>query len=144
MAARRYAISLVKTISQVSAANEWREERFRMPKRPCAVLQQRLIFSRVITFYFHVWKRGSWNHANYIVRYLYTAISINVVGSTLQGYATRPNGTVGSRGLLHVLKTYEMWGLRTLFPSFQISLNSHLETKYLKTQEEFFKLKPTM
>ena len=39
----------------------------------------------------------------------HTAISINVVGSKLQGYATRPNGSVGrSRRLLHVLNTNEV------------------------------------
>ena len=39
----------------------------------------------------------------------YTAISINVVGSKLQAYATRPNGSVGrSRRLLHVLNTNEV------------------------------------
>ena len=39
----------------------------------------------------------------------YTAISINVVGSKLQVYATRPNGSVGrSRRLLHVLNTNEV------------------------------------
>ena len=38
-----------------------------------------------------------------------TAISINVVGSKLQAYATRPNGSVGrSRRLLHVLNTNEV------------------------------------
>ena len=39
----------------------------------------------------------------------HTAISINVVGSKLQAYATRPNGSVGrSRRLLHVLNTNEV------------------------------------
>ena len=38
-----------------------------------------------------------------------TAISINVVGSKLQAYSTRPNRSVGrSRGLLHVPNTYEI------------------------------------
>ena len=39
----------------------------------------------------------------------YTAISIYVVGSKLQTYATRPNGSMGrSRRLLHVPKTNEV------------------------------------
>ena len=42
-------------------------------------------------------------------QYYYTAISINVVGSKLQAYATRPNGSVGrSRRLPHVLNTNEV------------------------------------
>ena len=46
---------------------------------------------------------------NPILCQVYTAISINVVGSKLQAYATRPNGSVGkSRRLLHVLNTNEV------------------------------------
>ena len=40
---------------------------------------------------------------------VYTAISIYVVGSKLQTYATRPNGSMGrSRRLLHVPNTNEV------------------------------------
>ena len=39
----------------------------------------------------------------------YTAISINVVGSKIQAYATRPNGSVDrSRRLLHLPNTNEV------------------------------------
>ena len=45
----------------------------------------------------------------YTVHTMYTAISVYVVGSKLQTYATRPNGSMGrSRRLLHVPNTNEV------------------------------------
>ena len=48
-------------------------------------------------------------HYSLIIDAQITAISINVVGSELQAFATRPNGSMGrSRRLLHVPNTYEV------------------------------------
>ena len=56
------------------------------------------------------WKRiGTSKFILNVIERGYTAISINVVGSKLQAYATRPNGSVGrSRRLPHVLNTNEV------------------------------------
>ena len=46
---------------------------------------------------------------NLFIANLHTAISVYVVGSKLQTYATRPNGSMGrSRRLLHVPNTNEV------------------------------------